>query len=269
MIKLENIFLPDPFGLLNTGSICYFNSLLQLLAGCTSLQSIKFTNSNIVETMFGKYVSMINSNKIDSNISDELLRSLHSIFPNFGNGQESASEAFVLLIDFINNKQLMNLFMYRVRYKIYCKICNHITEEKKDVGVIFNIFHTDELTENSILYNIQELSDYICEKCNNKKVIKHSRLTMLPEVLICAFNIYHSKKIHNFPQILKFPGKENKILTYQLIGQLEHYGSLNSGHYTSRGLRKNNKIYLFNDNSFSIDKFIPTENTYLILYHIR
>lgn len=266
MKLLQPIFLSDPYGLYNTGSICYFNSLLQILASCTSIYDITFNNSNAVENVFMKYVNMIKNNNVDPNISSELIMTLHATLPNFGNGQESASEAFVLLLDQINNRQLKELFMHRFRCTNICNTCKNITEEKKDHSVVLNLFHVTDLKATDILLQENKLSDYKCEKCKELGSVRTYRLTMLPEIIFCTFNVYNIKSKHLFPDILIFPGTTGP-LKYKLIGQIEHAGSLNGGHYWSRSLRKNN-VYLFNDYSYQLSKFEPTDNTYIILYHV-
>lgn len=265
MKSLNNALLINPYGLYNTGSICYMNSLLQVLASCTSILEYDDNESTILKD----YIHMIKKDNIGSNlyISQHIVENIHRSFSLFGNGQESASEALILLLD--KEKKLTELFTCRTRYKIYCINCNYSTEEQKDYTVIFNIFHTKNLTSKDILVHISKLNDYKCDKCNKTDYIyKKSKVTMLSEIIVCAFNIYHQKTLHNFPLSLTFPGKNNEILEYEAVGQIEHFGSLNGGHYTSRALRKNG-IYYFNDSLFHPSIIEPTENTYLVFYHYK
>lgn len=266
MISLENIFLPDPYGLVNTGSICYFNSLLQVLGSCTSIYSIKFKDRNDVERVIKEYVEMLKNNKIDITVSSKIIAELHKVKPNFGNGQESASEALVLLLEAIDNVCLTSLFVNRVRCSVKCKTCDYRSEEKKDYSVTINLFHEQDVKESNILNHSNEIDDYLCEKCKNKGGIRHYKLTMLSEILVICFNVYFDKKKHNFPDTLTFPGKD-KDLRYKLIGQIEHIGNLHGGHYWSRVLRKDG-VFLCNDNTYNECKFTPTDNTYIIVYHI-
>lgn len=267
MILFNNIFLPDPYPLVNTGSICYFNSLLQALGTCTSIHSITFKDLSELEINMKIYMDMISNNNVDNIISSKILSSLHNIKPNFGNGQESASEAFILLIDAINNDQLTSLFLNRFRCFTKCNSCNNISDEKKDHSIIINLFHIDNLTPENILKYTNDIPDYKCERCKNVGAIRYYRLTMLSEIIVVCFNVYFTKKKYNFPDILTFPGKE-KNLNYKLISQIEHIGSLNGGHYWSRVLRKNNKCYICNDHSISESVLTPTNNTYIVMYHI-
>lgn len=264
MRSLEPIFLPKPAGLYNTGSICYFNSLLQVLASCTSLHHWKSRSVTNLEDEFEKFI--VNSSNFDPMASTILLNALRKQVPNFGKGQESASEALTLLLNTIDNVTLNNMFIHRFKYNIKCLSCFHTTELVKDHSILFELFHISEINEDNMLNYKTIVSDYKCEKCNNLGAVKHARLTMLPEIIICLFNVYYTKSIHNFPEFLEFPSF-NKSLKYKVIGQIEHSGSLNGGHYWARALR-NSGIYLFNDNSYYISKIEPTANTYIVIYHL-
>jgi ubiquitin C-terminal hydrolase len=268
MIPLNYIFLPKPNGLYNTGSICYFNSLLQVLLGCTSLYSWIPDKKSQLAIVFKDILQ--NSSNLDPMSSTKLLLYLKNELKkniSFGNGQESVSELLMLLLNNINDINLTNLFTYRFRYNIICLNCSYKSEQIKDESILFEMFHINNLTENNMMnYNIN-LPEYKCEKCNNIGAIKKSKLTMLSEIIVCLFNVYYDKKIHTFPTYLEFPGNNNTTLKYTIVGQIEHFGSLNGGHYYARALR-NNGIYLFNDNSFNISEFLPTPNTYIIVYHL-
>jgi len=261
--KLNFIFLPAPFGLQNTGSICYFNSLLQMLATCTSIQNITFLDNTETERVFHKFINQVKNDMVDSTVSSELIRALHADVPTFGIGQESASEAFVLLINTINNKQLSNLFINRYKYIIQCQYCNYKTNEIIDHSIVINMFHTSEVTLENMLINDTILTDYKCNNCSEKKTVKKSRLTMLPEIIVLTFNVYFQKSIHQFPEYITL---DKSKLRYKLIGQIEHSGHLHGGHYWARALR-NNGCYLFNDHSYQPTTLEPTPNTYIVLYH--
>jgi len=264
MKALEPIFLPKPSGLYNTGSICYFNSLLQVLASCTSLHHWKSRSKSKLEDEFKDFIT--NSKVFDPMASSNLLNIFRLQVPNFGNGQESASEALTLLLNAIDNNSLNNRFIHRFKYNIKCMSCFYTTEIIKDHSILFELFHTTEVNEDSMLIHKTLLSDYKCEKCNKIGAVKTARLTMLSEIIICLFNVYYSKITHRFPDFLEFPGMDEP-LKYKIVGQIEHSGSLNGGHYWARALRDSG-IYLFNDNSYSSSKIEPTSNTYIIVYHL-
>jgi ubiquitin C-terminal hydrolase len=210
---------------------------------------------------------MVKNNNIDPNISSDIINSIQKLRINFGFGQESVSEAFIIIINNINEKKLSTLFTHRYKCVIVCKRCNY-TSITIDNSMILNLFYMKEVNEKNILNHYSELIDYKCEKCGNTNCCNRIySLSMLPEIIIGIFNIYYKKEKHNFPNLLTFPGKFEKEMKYKLIGQIEHSGSLNGGHYWARALRKDNKVYLLNDSGVSLSKFEPTENTYMIIYH--
>lgn len=259
MKKLDLIFLPKPSGLYNTGSICYFNSLLQVLLSCTSLYDWK----NKKQSDLGNEFRRLFVSDLDPNLSSKILKKI----PKFGNGQESASEALTLLLNNINDPELNNMFTHRFRYHTICLNCNYKTEELSDTSILLELFDVTTITPEIILYHTDTLYDYTCDKCKKKGIIRKSRLTMLPEIIVCLFNVYYKKIKHNFPELLIFPGYNNK-LQYNVVGQIEHSGSLHGGHYWSRALRENGLVYLFNDYSYNKSLFEPTENTYMVIYHL-
>lgn len=264
MKKLDYALLPKPAGLYNTGSICYFNSLLQVLASCTSLKDWKPKDpNNILGNIFMKCMTRDKFNPIDSS---ELLSVLHSYIPQFGNGQESASEALSLMINTIDDNDLNNLLIHRFKYVIKCLTCSHTSEQLKDHSMFFEMFHTLDVTVPNMLNHKSILADYKCNKCNNIGAIRISNLTMLPEIILILFNVYYKKQKHMFPNTLEFPGIDDKKIIYNVVGQVEHYGSLNGGHYTSKALRYDG-TYLFNDNVFHDTVIEPSESTYIVVYH--
>lgn len=258
---LEPIFLSKPAGLYNTGSICYFNSLLQVLASCTSLRYLLKSDSEL-SNVFKEHITT----EFDPMASSIILSALTSKLPHFGHGQESASEALNLLLNAINNNALTNLFIHRFKYTIKCLSCFYTTEKINDHSILFELFHISEVTPQNMSNQRSILHDYKCEKCNNIGAVKTSKLTMLSEIIVCLFNVYHTKVIHPFPQYLEFSGIDKK-LKYMAVGQIEHSGTLSGGHYWARALR-NDGIYLFNDNTYSKSTIEPTANTYIVVYHL-
>lgn len=205
-----------------------------------------------------------NSELLDPMASNDLLNSLRELVPNFGFSQESASEALTLLLNKINDKNLSNMFIHRFRYNIKCRTCGYVTNSSCDHSILFDMFHAPEINVDNMKSYSYELSDYTCDNCKKKGTsIKIANLTMLPEIIICLFNVYHTKKIHNFPNFLIFGS-----LKYVIVGQIEHFGTLNGGHYCSKALRRDG-YYMFNDMFFNkVDSIEPTPNTYIVAYHL-
>jgi hypothetical protein len=57
------------------------------------------------------------------------------------------------------------------------------------------------------------------------------------------------------------------VLAYRLVGQVEHAGGLEGGHYTAKGLRAGGLEYGFNDGTASRGALGPEPGTYLAVYH--
>jgi ubiquitin C-terminal hydrolase len=91
---------------------------------------------------------------------------------------------------------------------------------------------------------------------------------MVPEVIICRFNIYGARKINQFPQEFNLPHVSGSEMVYQIVAQVEHSGGLNGGHYWARGRREKNVVYRLNDLNTSPTTFEPSIGTYMIAYHL-
>lgn len=254
----------EPNGLYNTGSICYFNSLLQSIAACTSIYNYPFDKQlyTDLEKCFMEFITQLRQKKMSLDISNKLLNSLRT--NNFGNGQESACEAFILLINRLNNKGLNGKFLNRFRSTNECISCKNITYDVDHAITINYFFYTEVSVKNLLLYKTI-VKDYKCEKCNNNGITRTCKLTMLSEILIITFNIFYNKIKYNWPLELILPQSK---LHYNIVGQIEHFGNLNGGHYRARGLRSGG-VYEFDDSNVKPSKFEPTINTYIIVYHLK
>ena len=108
-----------------------------------------------------------------------------------------------------------------------------------------------------------------CKKAGEKYNI--NCLVMVPEVLVVLSKKYERgrklDKYTNFPKKLIFKGKNGRPLIYEAISQIEHSGNLNGGHYWAVS-RRNIGWYNLNDNSFNKAEFMPTNNTYIVFYHM-
>jgi ubiquitin C-terminal hydrolase len=175
---------------------------------------------------------------------------------------------------------IARLFYHRYEARVFCMKCKDCVSQMMDVAVQFNLFNYDTLTKKPespaefreiLRSQTSYLEDYKCEKCGQREGgFRHYRLRMIPEVLVCVFNLYNDRqgrRSRYFPTRVPFPGVGNTQHIFREVAQVEQSGSLNGGHYTARGLRADGNVYQFNDRSKSPSNFGPTPNVYMVFYH--
>ena len=289
-------------GFHNLGSTCYFNALIQSIISCNIFMDeinkidinnyelyVKNTVSDIsainIIKLFQSYkVENNNLSKLSANIWYELIKTTPSYFQM---GQQCAAEGFTLLLDVLDKySDIKQLFYHRVRSRIYCPDCNNVVSDNKNMENMFivesnlnneqidcfkEIHNTSTNIKDFVINNTGFIEGYTCEKCkikSNKFTINN--LTMVPSILVINYKNY-DKQCHNitniFPEQLIFNGKKNNLI-YKAVAQIEHSGSVHSGHYWAL-CKRNNKWYNLNDMNISnVSGFLPTNNTYMIFYTI-
>ena len=305
MNSYDSTLAPPAFGLNNTGAICYLNSFLQMMVGCTSLSRAILDNPDYMQkTKTGaamlEYFQAATAPSparialLSSKVLVALRADLATRRPKvkFGSGQESASEALILILDMMeppksgqltrvsHDSPTTSLFINRVRCALQCRECKSVTSKTEDYSVMMNLFHIDHLKtkvttpkefSDAIRTQISETNDFTCSKCRKKtNALRTYNLTMIPEIIVCSFNIYARNGVARtpryFPLTLEFPATAGGTMLYKLVGQIEHSGSLAGGHYWARGLRKNG-VFRLNDTSAAPSTFEPTRGTYIVAYH--
>lgn len=216
------------------------------------------------------------------------MRKLHDISPNIAKyfiGQQCAAEAFTLLLEIFDKyKSIQSLFTYRRINKIYCPDCKQTFATISEINNVFEI-ESPNNNDSDKKYNLNDVllkqmyeidKNCKCSNCNIKSnKIKSSNLVMIPEILfiVCKKYKYDTHGGHkldistDFPEDLYFPGKDNEKLIYKIVAQIQHSGSLNSGHYWAICKRKPN-WYCINDSNISKSEFKSDIHTYILLYHI-
>jgi ubiquitin C-terminal hydrolase len=301
-LKYTNKYTVNVTGLQNTGVICYFNSLLQSLLSCTSLNQYIINAPHTITSKSGQpiernkvwklYYEMIKSMMTNTNddlsfwsvqLWTTLMENLskNKKYSKFGKGQEDAHEGFLILIDALNDLKIDKLFEHRFRTTIDCKDCQHTCSRIVDESFVIDIYPEElsKIDKDPIKalemyikkYNPSIDNNYKCpfENCGKKGNKTQTReLTMLPEILILQFKKYNKKILIDFPEQLKFVNTDTKKITFQLVSQVEHSGTMSGGHYWSLSLRKDGKVFNCNDNSFSNSDWAPSNETYMVFYHI-
>lgn len=233
-INFDKNLLPRPFGLANTGVICYWNSLLQALLSCTSLTEIFLKNRNNPR-FINNHVSRLYLDIIDATTRGETLKYNSHIQLwqavirqsdniTFGRGQEDATEGFILLMKCWEKiPEITSLFDIIHHSNCYCFICNRkkfsreeITGKNyaqckynwdnnipiRDVGWIhFNnhfIIPVEQSmdVEQLILKKISKMDDdYRCFNCEKTgRKIQTMNLISISEILVVVFKKYNYDK---------------------------------------------------------------------------
>lgn len=282
-IKFNTEYLPKPNGFMNTGVICYFNSLIQCLISCTSMTELVMNdpdikNRNILTNAYHSTLTKLagaNSEVLSPMLWNCLMKRIRDTgkFGGFGRGQEDSNEGFHVFIESLGSAKIERLFDHRFRVYTKCE-CGHTTESK-DEGFVCDLSHL-ELTEkiglnDFLIGNPTKVEDYKCPKCaSTESKLQVRKLTMGPEILVILFKKYDGKILISAPNELNFPTPQG-ALKYKLIAQSEHSGSQNGGHYWARALRTHEnevKAFLLNDTSVNPSKLVATNETYMLFYHV-
>jgi ubiquitin C-terminal hydrolase len=290
----------SPFGLQNSGCICYFNALMQSLLGCTSLTHVLLRrkdviNKNNLTKMYNKMLIDLFEKKKTKQLKTamvqkwgpiiwtEFVKILRSQGKKFGNGQEDSSEGFTWFIEALDHSAIDRLFRHRYSVKITCTKCNKVCSSKMDEPYIVEIYKTDVPTIESSEIKERWLKDPLnkwmcenkppidnglsCKYCKTKsEKIQINSIRMVPEIIVLQFKKYDKKWNMSFPNELYFNGGSEPH-KYKIISQVEHSGGINGGHYWSRSLR-DKKVFMLNDSGVSPSKFSPAVETYMVFYHI-
>lgn len=176
---------------------------------------------------------------------------------------EGALSGLLVLIDLL---EINDLFTVEYEKTIKCPNCNHIVKTIDKYNTV-EIFSKNGLIGQFIQYHEEDLEDYVCEECKEKKIIKiKSRLVKLSEVVIvsmCNLNSYKGK--------VRIPSKLNH---HMMVAHLEHNGTLNEKNYTSSGhwwahCKRGNNSYKLNDSLGEKSPLSPNrQTTKIIIYHL-
>lgn len=319
--------VPQCFGLNNPKALCYLNSLLQAIIGCSAVVQAALSNRDYLGRTFtgiafynfvyaavpaARPVGSAPFNK-DTTLACSSMAVLSALTADlavrrphirYGSGQECASEGLVLLLDMMDDPSprrlddeidektgtaiviyeenpIARLFYHRYQAVVFCQLCKESVSSETDVAVQFNLFYYDELKKppqtprefsEMVRSQVSYLEGYRCNKCGEKAGgFRHYTLQMIPEVIVALFDIYRAASGSRFaryaPIRIPFLGNQDTLIIYRQVAQIEQFGFRSGGHYITRGLRADGRVYRFDDSSILLSAFKPTPDSYMLVYH--
>jgi ubiquitin C-terminal hydrolase len=273
--------VPTCNGFNNIGSICWFNSLLQMLLSTSPINTALLNAERNMRSnpLAVAYISLLKAYQAKQPISPTTSANLLQIFinrlrdrglPPLTTGQECADEGYLLFLDALNCPEVYNVCRNIYEYTIKCD-CGAISSQHRDNAYRLQVHmtvpaKTGEEFARWIHSHCSEVDTFYCQACKKqyKNVYRAEVAKMLREVIVCTFNKFQIKTKAFFPTTLEFPSM-GKTLRYRLVAQVEHSGTQRSGHYWAKIVR-DGSTYLANDSSVSTTELVPAPETYMIAY---
>lgn len=293
----DSRFVSKDFGLMNSGAICWWNSLIQVMIRLPAFVKIvlslkpeiyeKSIAANTFIRLIEEFVPNDGSQLTDpakySAVSNILLLSIANESKRQNkkiqlNGQQSPAWGLHDFLELLGSDDILRVFNNQYEGIIICPECKTRTSSNIDKNIFIDFYsakpiETKEDFEKYITYHLTTMDRYTCENCKKESsdIYRLMQLQMLREVVVIYFR--PSNKRNWFPKTLDFLSNDGKMLRYALVGQIEHSGNWNlknggSGHYWARARTSNSTWKTFNDMSVSISGDGPTGNDHMVFYHL-
>lgn len=301
----DQSMVPMAFGLNNTGSICWMNTLLQALlshpaVNKTLLGAKRNLEQNVLAMTYCELIEKAMSNDMANLpfMSARILADLNKQLrikkkKTIGFQQECADEGYTLLLDMLDCPELNNICRNVYEQMIQCPKCMKLTTNRDTSYKIEMFIPADPpMTMGDfcgwIRHHKSLVDVFKCPHCKEESlgVYRVEVLKLLREVVVITFNKFYTKNVAWFPQTMEFPSGPRK-LTYSLVGTVCHSGSQYGGHYWANVLRPTNRgdstnmdvnmsvntnvspsmqVYNCNDSHVSAGNMNPSNEVFMLVY---
>ena len=257
-------------GLPNIGATCYFNTAVQCLAHIPYL-----TNTLLRKPYEGHCVLTREFSRLVYDLWSEdgqpdprpLLLAFRTRFPSFDPGQHDAQEAFLCLVDALENslgKEFIKKIFTGRETQVTEWSCGKSERTEDFVTVVFSFTEPCEVTLEGLMKAREkpvEISGYKDNSGKEHDAYLVTKVTEWPQIATFTFACYTGHK----PIIIlpdEFEGR-------QLFAAVLHVGGPHGGHY-ALAVRFNGEWYIKDDGAVSkIDKAPRRGAFYMALYRLQ
>lgn len=281
-------YVPAAEGFINTGVICWFNSMVQFMLGMPSLNKVLIDNSDDFESnKFAKaYISMVrpalrgfcpmfehHSSYLFKLLMEKLTADGRQDI--LGYGQECADEAFTAIVDLMfNHPKVHELFRIHYNVSVSCTLCGHENRIPTDRQFRIDLFTNADMDTPTrfceyIRSHVSDCEQYRCDRCNgvSPRAIRTEKLGRLGEIVVITLDKFQEKTPRYFPNELAFNKIGGGMLRYRLIGKIDHAGNRFGGHYWAHSVR-GGEWKKINDKSVSTGGPECEPETFMVAYHM-